>query len=168
MRCSKQCISGSLTPRVCVLSCVSRPLCLSVRHLAWLWRWLSAALCLSHWALTQQDGLTGRVQAQWITLPPHREEVDFRPSVQVLTERCCLHFYPFFLFQKKGPFQRIPKLTDPCVNLLTSAGMCWSRVWNTCVFHLPCLVMQLSAGGLRRGHCPEVWVLSCSPLLWVG
>lgn len=59
---------------------------------------------------------------------PHREEVDFRPSVQVLTERCCLHFYPFFLFQKKGPFQRIPKLTDPCVNLLTSAGVCQSRV----------------------------------------
>lgn len=70
MRCSKQCVSDSLTPRVCVLSCISRPLCLSVCHLAWLWRWLSAALCLSHWALTQQDGLTGRVQAQWITLPP--------------------------------------------------------------------------------------------------
>lgn len=34
----------------------------------------------------------------------------------------------FFLFKKKGPFQRIPKLTDPCVNLLTSAGVCQSRV----------------------------------------
>lgn len=101
MRRSKQCVSDSLTPRVCVLSCISRPLCLSVCHLAWLWRWLSAALCLSHWALTQQDGLTGRVQAQWITLPPTGRRWISDPPFRFLQNIVVCTFILFFFIPKK-------------------------------------------------------------------
>lgn len=152
--CAELCQPASVpqcpSPRVAleVAVCCLMPQSLSADSAGWAHRQSSSPM-------DHSSPPTGR---RWISDPPFR----FLQNVVVCT------FILFFYSKKKGPFQRIPKLTDPCVNLLTSAGVCQSRVWNTCVFHLPCLVMQLSAGGLQRGHCPEVWVLSCSPLLWVG